>query len=224
MRIQELHGWNVTTSHAASIQRGLASRVVRSRSFSREPRLIAGVDVSIDRVRKTGRAGVVVLQYADMRPVEVKTVETELTWPYVPGFLSFREAPVALEACAALENSPDVVLVDGQGIAHPRGLGLASHLGLFLDTCTVGCAKSLLCGEHEPLAQGRGAAANIVMNGEVVGRVLRTRTGVRPVYVSIGHKTDLASAVEWVLHCSGRYRLPEPTRLAHLAAAGRLLR
>lgn len=221
MRISALHSWDVTTSEAGGIQRDLAAMVVRSRSFPGEPRLIAGVDLSVDRVRRWGRAAVVVLRYTDLETVEVRTVESDITWPYVPGYLSFREAPIVLEACRALESTPDVVLVDGQGIAHPRGFGLASHLGLFLDVPTVGCAKSLLCGEHASLASLRGSTADILFGGCVVGRALRTRPGVKPVYVSIGHKTDLASAVEWVLHCASRYRLPEPTRLAHLAASGR---
>jgi deoxyribonuclease V len=177
--------------------------------------------MSVDRLRKWARAAVVVLRYGDLGVVEVRTVESDLTWPYVPGLLSFREAPIVLQACAALETVPDVVLVDGQGIAHPRGFGLASHLGLFLDAPTVGCAKSLLCGTHAPLGPERGSTADLVLDGDVVGCALRTRSGVKPVYVSIGHKTDLVSAVEWVLHCAGRYRLPEPTRLAHLAASGR---
>ena len=222
MRIRALHSWDVTTSAASGIQRDLAARVVRSRSFSGDPQLIAGVDLSVDRLRKWGRAAVVVLRYGDLSIVEVRTVETGISWPYVPGFLSFREAPVVLEACAALVSEPDVVLVDGQGIAHPRGLGLASHLGLFLGAPTVGCAKALLCGEHAPVDPERGSSADIMLNGCVVGRALRTRRSVKPVYVSIGHKTDLASAAEWVLHCASRYRLPEPTRLAHLAASGRI--
>ena len=221
MRIHALHSWDVTTSEAADIQRGLSASVERSRSFSGDPELIAGVDLSVDRVRKRGRGAVVVLRYDDLSRVEVRTIETDVHWPYVPGLLSFREAPVVLELCAGLKSTPDVVLVDGQGIAHPRGLGLASHVGLFLDCTTVGCAKSVLCGEHSPLAVERGSTADIVLNGSVVGVALRTRHGVKPVYVSIGHKTDLASAAEWVLHCASRYRLPEPTRLAHLAASGR---
>ncbi|MFW6056420.1 MAG: deoxyribonuclease V [Chloroflexota bacterium] len=221
MRIHALHSWDVTTSEAASIQRDLSTSVERSRPFSGAPRLIAGVDLSVDRVRKQGRGAVVVLQYDDLSPIEVRTIDTDVRWPYVPGLLSFREAPIVLDLCAALKNTPDVVLVDGHGIAHPRGLGLASHVGLFLDCTTVGCAKSLLCGEHAPLAEERGSTADIVLDGRVVGVALRTRHGVKPVYVSIGHKADLASAAGWVLHCASRYRLPEPTRLAHLAASGR---
>ena len=222
MRVLDLHGWDIGTTEAGSLQRDLATRVVRSRCLCASPQYVAGADLSVDRVRGRGRAAVVVLSYPDLQTVEVRTAEGELDWPYVPGFLSFREAPLVLAACRELETSPDLLIVDGQGVAHPRGLGLASHLGLFLDIATIGCAKSLLCGAYGVLDEARGASTDVVYHDEVVAVALRTRAGVRPVYVSIGHKVNLASAVEWVLHCSGRYRLPEPTRLAHLAAAGRL--
>jgi deoxyribonuclease V len=222
MRVLDLHGWDIGTTEAGILQRDLATRVVRSRCLSASPRYVAGADLSVDRVRGRGRAAVVVLSYPDLQTVEVRTAAGELYWPYVPGFLSFREAPLVLAACRELDITPDLLIVDGQGVAHPRGLGLASHLGLFLDIATIGCAKSLLCGVHGALDEGRGASADVVYAGEVVAAALRTRDGVGPVYVSIGHKVDLASAVEWVLHCTGRYRLPEPTRLAHLVAGGRL--
>ncbi|MBN1856823.1 MAG: deoxyribonuclease V [Dehalococcoidia bacterium] len=220
MRVLNLHSWDISTTEAGILQRDLATRVVRSRCSSFRPLHIAGVDVSVDRLHGTARAAVVVLSYPGMQPVETRTVEGCLSWPYVPGFLSFREAPLILSACSELDIVPDLLLVDGQGIAHPRGFGLASHLGLFLDIPAVGCAKSLLCGTHACLDTHRGATAELTYKGEIVGAAVRTRTGVKPVYVSIGHKTDLATAVEWVLHCSGRYRLPEPTRLAHIAASG----
>ncbi len=222
MRVLNLHGWDISTTEASALQRDLATRVVRSRCFSVPPRYIAGVDVSVNRVQDTARAAVVVLSFPALLPVEVRTVDGHLSWPYVPGLLSFREAPLILSACSKLNVVPDLLMVDGQGIAHPRGLGLASHLGLLLDLPAVGCAKSVLCGTHEVLEATRGASAELVFKEETVGAAVRTRTGVKPVYVSIGHKIDLATAVEWVLHCSGRYRLPEPTRLAHLVAGGRL--
>lgn len=221
MRVLDLHSWSVGTTEARSLQRDLATRVVRSRCLSGDPRYVAGVDLSVDRVRGRGRAAVVVISYPGLQTVEVQIAEGKLDWPYVPGFLSFREAPLVLAACRKLDITPDLLIVDGQGVAHPRGLGLASHLGLFLDTPTIGCAKSLLCGAHGALDEVRGAATEVVYGGEVVAAALRTRDGVKPVYVSVGHKVDLASAVEWVLHCTGRYRLPEPTRLAHLVAGGR---
>ncbi len=164
----------------------------------------------------------VILSFPQLELVEVKTAEGELTWPYVPGFLSFREMPLLLAACDLIRTAPDLVLVDGHGIAHPRRLGIASHLGLFLDIPTVGCAKSLLCGTHDALGVERGDTARIVHKGEVVGAAVRTRRNVKPMYVSVGHKCGFADAVESVLHCTGGYRLPEPTRLAHLAAGGLL--
>jgi deoxyribonuclease V len=220
MRVLKLHEWDVSTSEARQLQRGLATSVVRSRCLVLPPRYIAGVDVSIDRVRRRGRAAVVVLSFPALTPVEVQITEGEVAWPYVPGLLSFREMPLVLAACEKVRIAPDMVLVDGHGIAHPRRFGLASHLGFFLDVPTVGCAKSLLCGTHQPLARERGATAPIVDQGEVVGAVVRTKDDVRPIYVSIGHRCGFADAVESVLQCTGTYRLPEPTRLAHRAAGG----
>lgn len=222
MRVLDLHNWDIDTSEAGRLQRDLASRVIRSRCLWSEPRRVAGVDVSVDRIRNTARAAVVVVSFPGLEVLEIRAAEGTLRWPYVPGFLSFREAPLVLEACRLVEATPDLVIVDGHGTAHPRRLGIASHLGLFLDVPTIGCAKSLLCGTHEMPGTKRGATAEIVDNGEMVGMALRTRDNVRPVYVSVGHRCGFADAVASVLHCSGKYRLPEPTRLAHLAAGGRL--
>ena len=224
MRVLNLHEWNVSSTEAGRLQRDLAASVVRSRCLFQPPRYVAGIDLSVDRIRGRGRAAVVVLSFPGLEPVEVRTVEGPLTWPYVPGFLSFREMPLILTACDLIRTAPDLVLVDGHGIAHPRRLGIASHLGLFLDVPTVGCAKSLLCGTHGSLGAERGDTADIIHRDEVVGVAVRTRTNVKPVYVSIGHKCGFADAVELVLHCTSRYRLPEPTRLAHLAAGGRVPR
>lgn len=168
------------------------------------------------------QAAVVVLNYPALDVVEVRVARDKPMMPYVPGLLSFRECPLILAACKMLANGPDLIMVDGQGIAHPRRLGLASHLGLFLDVPTVGCAKSRLCGSHLPVGEGPGSHAELVDDGEVVGSVLRTKAGVKPMYISVGHRIDLASALHWVLECCRGYRLPQPTRLAHLAAGGRL--
>ena len=186
------------------------------------PRYIAGVDISVDRARGMGRGAVVVLSYPSLEVAEVQTVEDSIDFPYVPGLLSFREAPLTLAACEKLEITPDLFLVDGQGIAHPRRLGLASHLGLFLDRPTVGCAKSRLCGSHGTLTEEVGSYAELMDSDEVIGAALRTKLGTKPIYVSIGHKVDLKSAIYWTLQCCRGYRLPEPTRLAHLAAGGNL--
>jgi len=199
----------------------LAARVTGS-SEGIAPRLIAGVDMAVNKRGGMATAAVVVLGYPELNLVETRVVSGEINFPYVPGLLSFRESPLILAACEQLTLTPDLILVDGQGIAHPRRIGLASHLGLFLDTPTIGCAKSRLCGRHETPTIEAGGYAELVDSGEVIGAALRTKSGVNPVYVSIGHRIDLRSAICWVLECCRGYRLPEPTRLAHLAAGGNL--
>ena len=183
-------------------------------------RLVAGVDISAPDATGLARAAVVVLSYPELMPVERKVIAKQVTFPYVPGLLSFREAPLILAVCNELEATPDLILVDGQGIAHPRRLGLASHLGLLWDRPTIGCAKSRLCGEHKMVPSEARSYAEIIDNDEVIGAALRTKTGVSPIYVSIGHKVDLKTAIAWVLRCCHNQRLPEPTRMAHLAASG----
>jgi deoxyribonuclease V len=221
MKVKSLHGWRVSTAEAFEIQLRLASEVSRTNQLT-NPRYIAGVDISVDRVRDEARGAVVVLSYPELRLVETQVVSGKVDFPYVPGLLSFREAPLTLAAFERLEITPDLVLFDGQGIAHPRRLGLAAHLGLFLDVPAIGCAKSRLCGHHNTPGPEPGSYAELVDGGEVIGAVLRTKTGTNPVYVSIGHKIDLDSAIDWVVKCCRGYRLPEPTRLAHLAAGGKL--
>ena len=209
-------------AQAKEMQLSLARRVV-SKNEGIEPHFIAGVDISAGNSQGVARGAVVVLKYPKLDVAEVKTAESKLPFPYIPGLLSFRECPLILAACEKLCNTPDIILVDGQGVAHPRRFGLASHLGLFLDTPTIGCAKSILCGRHEPVGEKVGSHAELVDNGELIGAALRTRAGVKPIYVSIGHKINLASALYWVSKCCRGYRLPEPTRLAHLAAGGNLV-
>ncbi len=211
----------MSPSDAIKLQKELAAEVSRTGAIT-APHTVAGVDISVNRWAKTGTAAVVVLNYPELELVEVKVITDSLTFPYVPGLLTFREAPLILAACEELAVTPDLIMVDGQGIAHPRRIGLASHLGLFLDIPTVGCAKSRLCGSHEEPGNERGNCAELTDNGEVIGAVVRTRTGVKPVYVSIGHKSDLDSAIAMTLGCCQGYRLPEPTRLAHMAAGGHL--
>lgn len=221
MRIVQRHGWRVTPAQAIEIQKELASQVSRTGNIV-STRLIAGVDISVDRGAKTGTGAVVVLSYPQLEVVEVKVVTDSIGFPYIPGLLSFRESPLILAACEELTVTPDLVMVDGQGMAHPRRMGLASHLGLCLEVPTIGCAKSRLCGRHEETADTTGSYTELLDNNEVIGAVLRTRVGVNPVYVSIGHKIDLAAAIHWVMACCRGYRLPEPTRLAHQAAGGNL--
>jgi len=219
--IERLHSWQVSITQALDIQLGLAARVSKVSEVT-TPRFIAGVDISTSKAQEMATGAVVILSYPELRLVETKIVNEKLNFPYIPGFLSFRESPLVLAACEKLTITPDLILVDGQGVAHPRRIGLASHLGLFLNTPTIGCAKSRLCGSHKVPGVEPGSYADLVDNGEIIGAVLRTKFGVSPVYVSIGHKVDLQTAIHWVLECCQGYRLPEPARLAHLAATGNL--
>lgn len=217
-----MHPWQMTPAEAQSIQRSLAGQVSRMNQVG-SPRMVAGVDISSSHAHRVATGAAVVLAYPELTVVERSVVSGEVDFPYIPGLLSFREAPLILAACEKLAHTPDVILVDGQGIAHPRRLGLASHVGLLLDLPTIGCAKSILCGHHDLVRDEAGSMAEIGDNGEVIGAALRTRAGVRPMYISIGHKVDLSSAVSWVMRCCRGYRMPEPTRLAHLAAGEGLL-
>jgi deoxyribonuclease V len=177
---------------------------------------VAGADVSTQGER--GYATVTVLSFPGLSVVEVRGFEAPLEFPYVPGLLAFREIPLVVGALEQIESNVEAVILDGHGLAHPRGLGIASHLGLFLDVPTVGCAKSRLVGEHEEPGREKGSVTDLIYRKKVVGRVVRTRTGVSPVYVSVGNRIDLDSAVELVLACCTKYRLPETTRQAHNAA------
>jgi len=221
MRVLTLHEWEVSSARAREIQLSLAKRVVTEDEVI-APRFIVGIDLSSPNAQGVARGAVVVLRYPEFSIVEVKVAESKITFPYIPGLLSFREAPLILTACEKLCNVPELILIDGQGIAHPRRFGLASHVGLFLDLPTIGCAKSILCGQHQTLGEKAGSHAELIDKGEVIGAALRTKSGVKPIYVSVGHKIDLASALQWVIKCCRGYRLPEPTRLAHLAAGGML--
>jgi deoxyribonuclease V len=206
---KHLHGWQVDPRQAGEIQRRLAAQVSRRNEVT-GPRLIAGVDISLGAGGGTG--AVVVLSYPELEVVETEVAQGRLSFAYIPGLLSFRESPLILAACERLTLTPDLILVDGQGVAHPRRMGLASHLGLLLDRPTIGCAKSILCGSWAELKDG----------DETVGAALRSRAGASPIYISIGHKIDLETAIYWAKECCRGYRLPEPSRVAHLAAGGKL--
>jgi deoxyribonuclease V len=221
MKITQRHSWHVTTTEARAIQAELASEVLQTGTITK-PRYIAGVDISVNRFSKTGKGAVVVLSYPSLEITEVQVVTDRIEFPYVPGLLSFREAPLILKAFEKLTITPDIIMVDGQGNAHPRRCGIASHLGLILGIPTIGCAKSRLCGEHAIPGAKTGDFAELKDNGEVIGSVVRTRDNVKPLYVSIGHLIDLPAAIKWVIACCRGYRLPEPTRLAHQAAGGYL--
>lgn len=221
MEAQQLHDWHLTPDQAKQVQRELVALVSRRNEVD-DVRSLAGVDISAQDDRGLARAAVTVLCYPELELIETKVIEKEVAFPYRPGLLSFRESPLILSACEKLDSDPDLILVDGQGIAHPRRMGLASHLGLLLNKPTIGCAKSLLCGTHGMVGPQPGSRAEIVDKGEVIGVVLRTKSGVSPMYISIGHMVNLEAAIEWVLRCCSGGRLPEPTRLAHLAASGHL--
>ncbi|MBM4446901.1 MAG: deoxyribonuclease V [Chloroflexi bacterium] len=220
VKIQQLHGWQISIAQAKQIQTELASQVSR-KSEAIKPRFIAGVDISAPDARGIARAAAVILNYPELKVIEVKTAEDKLNFPYIPGLLSFREAPLVLAACQKLSTDPDLILADGQGIAHPRRFGIASHLGLLLDIPTIGCAKSRLCGTHASTTAEAGAYTELTDNGEIIGVALRTKANVSPLYVSIGHKIDLPTAIHWVMECCRNQRLPEPSRLAHIAASGK---
>jgi deoxyribonuclease V len=213
MSVRDLHSWSLDYTQAIALQKTLASKV----KFTRLPkriRLVAGVDCAFTAGGKEILACIVVLAFPQLEIIELKWARKELSFPYIPGLLSFREAPACLKATAKLENEPDVFIVDGQGIAHPRRLGIASHLGLFLDKPTIGCAKSRLTGTYDEPHPEKGSRSLLCDANETIGAVLRTRTSVKPVFVSVGHKCTLDDAVRLCLDCSKGYRIPEPTRLA----------
>ncbi len=215
MRIRKLHSWNLTPKEAVTLQRELAGQI-EARTPLRSVKLIAGTDCSYQRFSSTFHASAVVLRVPDMEIVETAASVAEVHFPYVPGLLSFREAPIILETLAKLRCEPDVVFIDGQGLAHPRRFGIASHVGLWLDRPCIGVAKSLLTGEFGELGLEAGATAPLIDRGDLVGRALRTKTRVKPVFVTVGHRINLASAVRIVRSACRGYRIPEPTRQAHL--------
>lgn len=212
--VKPLNSWNLSPAEARKLQTELASRVVTGTPL-KDYKLVAAVDASYNRRATWTSAAIVVVQLPDFEVVERVGVDVPLTFPYVPGLLSFREAPGLIEAFGKLKVRPDLILCDGQGIAHPRRLGIASHLGLFLGLPTVGCAKSRLCGEFEEPGPNRGDWSPLTDHDEVIGSVLRTRPNVKPLFVSPGHLCDQAGAREVVLATSKRYRLPIPARMAH---------
>lgn len=215
MRSSLLHGWDLTPGEAVEVQQRLRN-LIRIEPLAREVHTIAGADISFNKFSETVYAGIVVLSLPDLQIIESAGVRSVTKFPYVPGLLSFRETPSVLEAWQKLKTKPDVLMLDGQGIAHPRRFGIACHAGLLLDLPTIGCAKSILVGRHGELGLEAGSQAPLVDRGEQVGVALRTKNRVNPVYVSPGHLIDLDSAVNLVLRSTGKYRQPEPTRQAHL--------
>ena len=233
--MKNLHSWNLSYSQAIELQKSLATKV-QFTPYRTNPKLVAGLDCALSKDGQRILAAVVVLQWTqtteslwgpvtatpEFRLIETENAAQKVTFPYIPGLLSFRESPVCLAAVQKLKNQPDVFIIDGQGIAHPRRLGLAAHLGLFFDKPTIGCAKSRLTGTYEEPSPEKGAYTLLKdkrskPNGQydIIGAVLRTRTNVEPIFVSIGNKCMLEDAIRITLACTTKYRLPEPTRLAH---------
>jgi deoxyribonuclease V len=217
MEVRALHRWDLPPAEAIAVQQGLRGQVV-TRNELGQIRTVAGVDISTARER--AHAAIVVLRFPELEPLEAAEADLPLTFPYIPGLLAFREAPAILAAVQVLHIEPDLFMLDGQGLAHPRRMGIASHVGVILDKPSIGCAKSLLCGRCGQVGAAVGEQAEIVDKGEVIGAAVRTREGTQPVYVSIGHKVDLPTAISYVLRCCSSYRIPEPTRCAHCVAGG----
>jgi deoxyribonuclease V len=215
MDYQKLHSWDVEPTEAIKIQQHLRSQV-REEELTKEIRYVAGADISFERFSDIVYAGFVVLDINTLAVVARSTVVTEAKFPYIPGLLSFREAPPLLEAWQKLDVEPDVVMFDGQGIAHPRRLGIASHMGLLIDRPSIGCAKTILVGRFQNLGEEAGSTAPLIDREEQVGVALRTKRKVKPVYISIGNRIDIVSSISIVIRTLKGYRIPEPTRQAHL--------
>ncbi len=219
MKLAISHPWDLAIQEATTLQSRLAAKVVAETTFDPSAvQTVAGVDVSFQG--DVARAAVVVLGFPGLEPVDYALAEVPVSFPYVPGLLAFREGPAVLAALEKLATWPDLFVFDAQGLAHPRRLGLAAHLGVILDWPSIGCAKSLLTGTHDEPGEGVGDWAPLLDGDETLGAVVRTRVRVKPLFVSIGHRVDLVTAVAFVLRCTRGYRLPETTRYAHKVAGG----
>lgn len=217
MHLNRIHGWDLTPAEAIALQKDLRRDVISDRPIDLDAvRVVAGVDVSVKD--EQSHAAVVAMTFPGFLVIETVLARRPTPFPYIPGLLSFREGPVLEEAFERLKTEPDVFLFDGMGIAHPRRIGIASHMGLWLGRPTIGCGKSLLCGRYRDLGDEKGSAAPLVDKGEAIGVALRTRTSKNPMFISPGHMADIPTAAELVLRCSPKFRLPEPIRLAHNAA------
>ncbi len=214
-QFKQLHDWNLSPHEAVELQKRLREQV-RIAPLARPVKTIAGADISFNKFEPTVYAGIVVLSFPEMEVIEEVGVVSESRFPYVPGLLSFRETPSVLEAWSQLKTEPDALMLDGQGLAHPRRVGIACHVGLLIERPTLGCAKSVLVGQYEEPPKERGAWTELIHKGEVVGAALRTKRNVQPIFVSPGHLIDLEGAIDVTLRSDGGYRQPEPTRRAHL--------
>ncbi len=212
MKYHNLHPWNVSPQEASRIQIEVGKKVIVERKF-REVGRIAGADISFREDR--AYAGVIIFSFPDLRIIEKQQATVQVSFPYIPGLLAFREGPALLSVFEKVEMEPDLIIFDAQGLAHPRRMGLATHLGIILDKPSIGCAKSRLVGSYQSPGEEVGAYSLLEDGAETIGAVVRTKEGVKPVFVSIGHKTDLEHSIKMVLDCGRGYRLPEPSRLAH---------
>jgi deoxyribonuclease V len=218
MKIQQKHPWPLTIEEAIAIQEQLCLEITTEDNFS-TIQYVAGVDVGYKDGGETTQAAVAVLSFPDLQLKAQAIARRPTTFPYVPGFLSFREIPAVLDALEKVAIAPDLILCDGHGIAHPRRFGIACHLGLLVDVPTIGVGKSLFVGKHDEVPEERGSWQPLVHRGETIGAILRTRIGVKPIYVSSGNRISLATALEYVMQCTPKYRLPETTRWADKLAS-----
>ena len=217
MDIHRRHSWNLTPEAAIGLQKQLASEIIADQPLDLAAiDTVAGVDVSVKN--DISQAAVVVLTYPGLEVIEMVQAKAQTPFPYIPGLLSFREGPVLEEAFGKLRHLPDVFIFDGMGIMHPRRMGIAAHMGLWLERPTIGCGKNRLVGRYVEPGLEKGSRSPLTHQGETLGIVLRTRTGVKPVFISVGHRADLETAVQLVLNCTLKYRLPEPIRQAHNTA------
>jgi len=213
LKYLNLHSWEVNPREAIQLQKELKKKISLKKSFSKIKK-VAGADVSYYKNKMI--AGVIVFEFPNLKAIEKQSFISPINFPYIPGLLTFREGPSILAAFKKIKNEPDIILFDGQGIAHPRRMGIATHLGLFLGRPTIGCAKSRLSGKYTSVGEEKGNYALLKEGEEVLGAVLRTRREVKPIFVSPGHKIDLPNSIEIVLKCIVKYRLPLPVREAHI--------
>ena len=212
MNHRELHSWQVSSEEASRIQKGLRKEIIPEPGFDRIEK-IAGADISFSG--EEAYAGVIVFSFPDLRIIERRQAVKKTDFPYIPGLLTFREGPVLLSAFEQVEKEPDLIIFDAQGLAHPRSMGLATHLGIILDKPSIGCAKSRLVGHYDPVGEPVGSYSFLEHEGDILGAVVRTKERVKPVFVSIGHRIDLETSIKVLLECCRGYRLPEPSRQAH---------
>lgn len=215
MIISKIHRWDISPKEGIELQKKLKEEIKLS-PLESLPETVAGADVSYNKGSNIFFAGIVLLSFPDMELIDEVSAVGKVDFPYIPGLLSFREGPILIEAFRRLETAPDLIMFDGQGVAHPRGLGIASHMGLILNTPSIGCAKTKLCGDYDEPGYEKGSSSPLLMKGREIGVVLRTKKDVKPIFVSPGHLIDRRDSLNIVLSCSKKYRLPEPTRQAHL--------